>query len=408
MSHTFIQREVAALRAKGEKILTCTVRRSPAKEIMGPGQAAENTNTFCIQEAGRNPLRLISTHIRLFSLSPKRWFSTLKLAMGTSSQGPKAFLYQLFYFAEAGVLAEYLIRNNVRHLHNHFGSSSCSVAMLTSALSGVPYSFTMHGPNLFFEVARWRIDEKIARAQFVSCISYFCRSQAMLFSDQKHWPKLRIIHCGVVIGDYGRSDDQDYGKNILFIGRLSAVKGAQLLLEAFASLLPKHPMARLTIVGDGEDRPNLEGQAQTLGLQEVVRFVGYRDQREVASLLKQSDMLVLPSFAEGVPVVLMEAMASCLPVIASQVAGVSELVEDNINGFVVPPGDLATLTSRLNDLLSDPEKCRQMGSKGRAKVEAEFNIEREAERLLYLFDQDRTQDFTILNARDVQGANLPE
>ncbi len=399
VSHTFIQREVMALRAKGADILTCTVRRPPKKEISGPEQVAENDNTFCILEAARSPLRIARAHAKLFFRSPRRWASVLWLALKTTSPGPKALLYQLFYFIEAGILADHLLEREARHLHNHFGNSSCTVAMLTSELSGIPYSFTLHGPAIFFEAERWSINEKVARAQFVSCISYFCRSQAMLFSDQKHWPKLQIVHCGVVVDDYGGLEKKRYGKNILFVGRLSAVKGAPLLLETFANILPDHPTAQLTIVGDGEDRAALEQHADALGLKDAVQFMGYRNQAEVADLLRQSDMLVLPSFAEGVPVVLMEAMASRIPVIASQVAGVPELVNDGVHGFITPPGDLHTLAHRLNALLSDPRQCERMGSSAREKIETEYNIDLEADRLLQLFSSGDQTKFSIQNAR---------
>ncbi len=198
--------------------------------------------------------------------------------------------------------------------------------MLTGAISGLPYSYTMHGPDLFFEPVKWRIDEKTARARFVVCISHFCRSQAMLFSDPVHWPKLRIVHCGVSPARYGQAPRPAFGKRVLFIGRLDAVKGGPLLLEAFAAARAGHPEAHLTVVGDGPARGALEAQAAALGLAGAVTFAGYRSQDEVAALLEEADKLVLPSFAEGVPMVLMEAMASRIPVVASRVAGVPELV----------------------------------------------------------------------------------
>jgi glycosyltransferase involved in cell wall biosynthesis len=283
----------------------------------------------------------------------------------------------------------WLRRKGVVHLHNHFANSSGSVAMLTSVISGIPFSFTEHGPAIFFEPARWRIDEKVARARFVACISHFCRSQIMLFSDQAHWGKLAIVHCGVMPERYGQaprnaSGGHASGGHVLFVGRLDPVKGVPLLLQAFAAVRARHPGARLSVVGDGPARGALEAQAQDLGA-EGVSFLGYRTQDEVAALLEQADMLVLPSFAEGVPVVLMEAMASRIPVIASQVAGVPELVADGVSGFVVPPGDLATLTDRLDRLLADPDLCARMGQAGRAAVVAGFDVDREAAWLLALF-----------------------
>ncbi|MEP3332266.1 glycosyltransferase family 4 protein [Sedimentitalea sp.] len=384
VSHTFIQREVAALRAHGADVLTCTVRRANPVDVVGTDQKAEEAETFCILHEARAPHRLIGAHLSELLRAPRRWVSALQLAWQTRPPGAKALLYQLFYFAEAGVLAAHLRKMKVVHLHNHFGNSSCSVAMLCSELSGIPFSFTEHGPAIFFEPMHWRIDEKIARARFVVSISHFCRSQLMLFSDEVHWPKISIVHCGVQPENYGRTPREKFGKRVLFVGRLGAVKGVPLLLEAFASLATKHPDAQLTIVGDGEDRSRLEAQAQTLRVAEAVDFVGYQPQDAVAAFLEDADMLALPSFAEGVPVVLMEAMASRIPVIASRVAGVPELVQDGVTGFVIPPGDVKTLSERIDQLLSDPNLCRRMGETGRDIVSHEFSINHEGAWLLQI------------------------
>lgn len=383
VSHTFIQREVTALRAHGADILTCTVRRAKPADVVDD-QLEEQASTFCILETAKAPHRLIGAHLAALKHAPGRWFSALRLAFRTRQPGVKALLYQLFYFAEAGVLARYLQREGVVHLHNHFGNSSCSVAMLTSEISGIPFSFTEHGPAIFFEPMHWRIDEKIARAKHVISISHFCRSQLMLFSDQSHWHKVKIVHCGVQPENYGRKTRTDFGKRILFVGRLDAVKGGPFLLEAFANIKAKHPDATLTIIGDGAARKSLEAQANTLGITDKTTFAGYKTQAEVAAMLEEADMLVLPSFAEGVPVVLMEAMASHIPVIGSRVAGISELVEEGVSGFLTPPGDVETLTDRLDQLLSDPARCKQMGQAGRQKVTDDFDIDKEAAWLLQI------------------------
>ena len=221
-------------------------------------------------------------------------------------------------------------RSGVTHLHNHIAKSSCTVAMLASALSGIPYSFTLHGPDIFFAPEHWRLDEKIARARFVACISDFCRSQAMLWSDPAQWGKLKIVHCGVDPGRY--RDGEREGTRLIFIGRLAAVKGVPVLLEAFAAARAVRPDLTLTLVGDGPERAALEAEAARLGIAGAVRFAGYRSQDAVADLLASHDALVLPSFAEGVPVVLMEALAANLPVIATAVGGVGELVKDGETG----------------------------------------------------------------------------
>lgn len=386
VSHTFILREVQAVRAAGVPVLTCSVRRPPASEFKGAEEQAARAETFYVIAAAKNPLRLLAAHGRAFLRSPGTWARTLALAVKMRSPGLKALIWQLFYFLEAGVLADHLTRNKVRHLHNHFGNSSCSVAVLAAELARIPFSFTEHGPAIFFEVDRWSLPEKIARAKFVVAITHFCRSQLMLFSDPKHWSKIAIVHCGVTPDAY-RREPGGTGKRVAFVGRLDPVKGALLLIEAMAQVLKTHPDATLTLAGDGPARAGAEARATELGIADAVRFAGFMTQGQVADLLANSDMLVLPSFAEGLPVVYMEALASRIPVVASRVAGVQELVEDGVTGYTVPPGDVATLTDRMIRLMDDPAKARAMGEAGRRAVEAEHDISREGAWLATLFRQ---------------------
>lgn len=383
MSHTFIQREVAALRAHGAQVLTAQVRRAAAHEV-APDQATEAAATFTILEAARDPRRLVGAHLRVLRAGPRRWLAMLGLAWRTRQAGLRGALWQAFYFAEAGVLADHIRARGVGHLHNHFAGSSGTVAMLAAGLADIPHSFTEHGPDIFFAADRWRLDEKVARADFVVCISHFCRSQMMLFSDRQHWSKLRIVHCGIDPAAYGRRPREGFGQRILFVGRLTAVKGVPLLLEAVARVRAAHPGVQLTVVGAGDDRAGLEAQAAALGLGDAVRFAGLMPQDQVAARLEESDILVLPSFAEGVPVVLMEAMASRIPVIATRVGGVQELVADGESGFVVPPGCVDSLAGRLDALLGDPDLCRRMGEAGRRAVQGDFDTAREAGWLLAL------------------------
>ncbi|WP_349294638.1 glycosyltransferase family 4 protein (plasmid) [Thioclava sp. 'Guangxiensis'] len=385
VSHTFIQREIEALRQQGWQVETCSVRRTSARDVVGEDQIREQAATFAIFDAIRSPAKVLGAQIWALRRDARAWGRTLKLAWSTRPDGLKAALWQIFYFLEAAILARHLSARGVVHLHNHFANSSCSVAMLASGLSGIPFSLTMHGPAIFYEPRRWRIDEKIARASFVSCISHFCRAQAMYFSAPQHWSKLKIVHCGIFPALYAppptRDDTaaQTDRQEILFVGRLAAIKGVPLLVEAFARLADSHPQARLSVIGDGPERAYCEALARDLGVGARVIFHGYQSAKAVARHMRQADLLVLASFAEGVPVTLMEAMGSGLPVIASRVAGVGELVEDGVSGFTIPAGDLDSLTDRLDRLLGDPALRAAMGVQGRAKVCAEFDLEHEAQ-----------------------------
>jgi colanic acid/amylovoran biosynthesis glycosyltransferase len=376
---TFIQREVAALREQGVEVHTFSVRRTSTEHIVGREQEREREQTFYILPP--SPLKILRAHLALLLRSPARYLRALELARSTRQPGIRGHLYQLFYFAEAGLLAGELLRRGVRHLHNHFGNSSCSVAMLAAELSGLTFSFTIHGPAIFFEPRRWRIDEKIKRALFVSCISHYCRSQAMVFAPRDCWERMHIVHCGVDSSLYEMASHEGQGRRLLYVGRLAATKGLPILMESVASLRSRYPDLILTVVGDGPDRSELQEQAARLGVTPNLRFLGYRSQTEVRDEMRGADVFVLPSFAEGVPVVLMEALATGVPVVATRVAGVGELVEEGVSGYLVPPGDPIPLAEGIGKLIEDPGLRSRFGAAGRAKVEREFDVRREAARL---------------------------
>lgn len=384
---TFIAREVQGVRAAGVEVITCSIRKTDAAHHVGTEQAKAAAETFAVLENAKNPVRLLKSHFRALTTSPGRYLSALGLALTTGAPGVKGLLYQLFYFAEAGVLAYHLVGEGATHLHNHFGDSSCSVSMLASAISGIPFSVTLHGPAMFYEPKIWRLDKKIERARFVSCISHFCRSQAMVFSDQSHWDKLHIVHCGVEPARYsGEKPAREDGQvRLLFVGRLAGVKGVPVLLESMQALLAKGEAPHLTLVGDGPDREALERAVAEGGLTEHVSFLGYKSQSEVAEILQASDILVLPSFAEGLPVTLMEALAAAVPVVTTRIAGVAELVIDGEAGLLVPPGDATALTDAIARLSGDPALRDRMGQAGRQIVAREFDIAVEASRLAGLF-----------------------
>lgn len=379
---TFIQREVAVLRETGVDVSTFSVRRTGDEHIVGPEQKAERDRTFYILPA--NLIALVLAHLTLLFSLPGRYLQALKLAWSTRQHGLQGTFYQLFYFAEAGILANQIRLKQIQHLHNHFADSSCSVAMLAAELGGFTFSFTLHGPYIFFEPHRWRIDEKINRARFTCCISHYCRSQGMIFAPIDRWNQMHIIHCGVDPTLFTLVSHDQPGRQLLYVGRLAAVKGLPILFASLAALKPSHPDMMLTVVGDGPDRTELTCMITQLGLEQNVKFVGYQSQAEVRQHIQQTDVFVMSSFAEGVPVVLMEAMAAGVPVVASQIAGVSELVEEGISGYLVPPGDPVSLADRIEALLIDNQLRARLGAAGRAKVEKDFNIHSEVARLYHL------------------------
>ncbi len=390
VSLTFIQREIAGLRKLGLDVITCSMRRTPPEQHKGPAEKEAAATTYYVIEQMKNPLRLLAAQRLLFS-NPGAYLRALRLAWKTRAPGLKAALYQAIYFLEATVLIRHMKAEGVTHMHSHFTTGSTTVAMLASEISGIPYSFTLHGPADFFEPLRWRIGEKAARARFVATISNYARAQLMFFSDPAHWERIHIIHCGVDPDRYA-TDPAPVRETceLVFVGRIAPVKGLRLLLQAMRDLADELPDLRLTIVGDGPDRALIEDAAKPLG--DRVRFTGYLSQDEVVDVLKGADIFVLPSFAEGVPVCLMEAFAASRPVIATTVAGVGELVESGESGLLVPPGNAAHLTDAIRRLARDPALRAAMGAAGRARVTAEFDIDIEAARLATLFLGDGAEE----------------
>ncbi len=381
----FIHREIAALRQSGVDVATITVRDIPEREYVSRDQRTEAASTYILVPLSIR--RLIRAHGRLILTRPTSYLRALRLAWQTRQPGLRGLLYQLAYLLEAGLVGDFMRRKGIRHLHNHLADSSCTVAMLAAEMDGFTFSFTLHGPSIFFEPHRWRLDAKFSQAAFVACISNFCRSQAMIWAPPDQWDRLKIVHCGINARNYRVKIHSGKGTRLIFVGRLSAVKGVGVLLDSVAALRAKHPDIQLVLAGDGPDRTWVENRAKTLGIADCVSITGFLDPSEIAKKLADADVFVMASFAEGVPVVLMEAMASGLPVVATHIAGIPELVEHGVNGFLAAPGNADELITRIEPLMDDAELRNRFGQAGRAKVEGEFDAAREAAKLRKLFEQ---------------------
>ncbi|MFQ6334976.1 glycosyltransferase family 4 protein [Methylophilus sp. 3sh_L] len=381
---TFIQREVIGLRASGVEVLTCALRQPEGANNVSPLILNERKQTTYFLPA--SPVKLIKLNFKYFVSATSSYFKTLHLAFKTRRPGVKGSLYQLFYFQEALLLANYLQQNNVQHVHNHFGDSSGMVTMLASQLSGVGYSVTFHGPHIFFEPTLLALREKVKYAKFIVCISNYCKSQMMLFSNVEDWHKLKIVHCGVDVDKYFFDDkpvdSQAAGPvKLLYVGRLAAEKGVPVLLKSLIDLKNEGYQFHLTLLGDGPERASLESEVDKHGLTEMVFFGGFASQETVRETLLASDVFILPSFAEGVPVSLMEAMACGIPVIGTNVGGVTELIEHGVSGMVVAPSDEQALKSAIFRYIKHPELRETVRSAARETIESDFNFKIEVSKL---------------------------
>jgi colanic acid/amylovoran biosynthesis glycosyltransferase len=378
---TFIQREVLGLRALGIEVRTYSVRRSSAEHDVGPLIVAEKANTSYLLPAGI--LALLAANLHMLLRTPARYFKALHQACSIAPPGLRALVFHFFYFQEAVLLARRMQLDGIAHLHNQLGDASGTVALLASTLTAIPYSITFHGPHIFFDPLHWGLREKIRQAAFICCISHYCKSQLMLFSDAADWHKLQIVHCGVDTTQFAPRQPRHTARSFLYVGRLAVEKGLPILLEAATALAAGGHDFEIRLVGDGPDRKTLEAQVKRAGLGDRVHFLGYADQQGVQCHLQQSDIFVLPSFAEGVPVSLMEAMACGVPVIATRVAGVSELVVDGDTGLLVHASDAASLRDAMARYLTDASLRATVATRARRTIELEFDIHIEVRKLAH-------------------------
>jgi len=380
---TFIQREIDYLRLHGVNVSTFSVRRSGSEHDVSESIREEKRRTHYLLPV--SPLALMVENISALLRSPLRYVTALRLALRMSRPGLRGFFLQIAYFQEAVLLASRLRSAGIQHLHNHFGDATGTVTLLAGVLAQVTYSITVHGPHIFFDPTHWALREKVRRARFIVCISHYCRSQMMLFSDAADWGKLKIVRCGVGTSRLLPAPTRAQAEKLLYTGRLSVEKGLSVLFESLKVLSDAGRDYELTLVGDGVDRARLEALARDLAIDRHLVFAGYRSQDEVGEYLRRSDIFILPSFAEGVPVSLMEAMVTGIPVIATNVGGVAELVESERTGLLVPPADSAALAQAIARYQDDHELRRRVASNGRERVIQQYNVEIEGKKLLDFF-----------------------
>jgi colanic acid/amylovoran biosynthesis glycosyltransferase len=382
VSHTFIRREILALERQGFDIQRFALR-GWSETTPDPEDRQEQLKTRYILRQGVWGL-VIPTLTAIFA-SPLRFFRAARLAIRISRRSDRRLLHHLVRVAEACRLAPWLREVRAARLHAHFGTNSAEVAMYGRCLGGPPFSFTVHGPEEF--EAPMGIAEKVGEAVFVSAISSYGRSQLYLRCQPVDWPKIQVVRCGIEPSFHGvPGTELPQSRRLVCVGRLCEAKGQLLLVEAAARLRAKGLEFDLVLAGDGLIRADIERAIERHGLGETVRITGWISSDRVREELVAARALVLPSFAEGLPVVIMEAMALRRPVLSTFVAGIPELVRANENGWLFPAGSLDELTAAMEDCLSRPaQDIQRMGEAGYRRVIECHSIDVEAAKLADLF-----------------------
>ncbi len=389
VSHSFIRREIAALEALGAKVTRIAIRgwddTSPERE-----DGKEKSRTRYVLRSGL-PAVFLGALVMLFH-APARWLAGLMLATRMSRRSDRALWFHLVYFAEACVVARWVGKEKACHLHAHFGSNPAEVAMLAATIADRPFSFTAHGTVETDNAEFLGLREKISRARFVVAVSDYGRSQLCRWAEPEDWQKIHVVRCGI---DASFQDEPvvavQTSNRLVCVGRLSAEKGQLVLIDALRRLIASGTSCELVLAGDGEMRQQIQARIDVYGLRNSVRITGWISGEQVRAEIEAARALVLPSFAEGLPVVLMESLALRRPVIASQIAGVPELVTAGTNGWLVPPGNAAALSDAIQECLgSNQATLASMGDAGRMRALARHDVNRLAAELLALFN---TQGF---------------
>lgn len=381
VSHSFIRREMRALEAQGLTVHRYALR-GWADPVTDPQDAAEREHTRYVLQAGA--AGLLAALLRCFVRQPGTFLRTLAHTLRLSRGASRGLPHHLAYFAEACWLQQAFERQPVAHLHAHFGTNAALVALLLRRLGGPRYSFTVHGPEEFDAPSALKLRDKAADAAFVVAISSFGRGQLMRWLAADDWPKVQVVHCG--LGDESFPADaappDPASRRFVCVGRLCEQKAQMLLVDALAQLRAEGVHAELVLAGDGEMRADIEAAVAQHGLQSQVRITGWIGGEQVRAELQAARALVLPSFAEGLPVVLMEAMALRRPVISTYVAGIPELVEDGVHGWLIPAGDVAAISTAMRRCLSeDAAGLQAMGEAARKRALERHHAGTEAAKL---------------------------
>lgn len=387
-SHTFILREIQQLRQFDMSIAVASINL--------PDRSLENLTTIEKEEAEHT---FYIKHQGLFkaakALMKTLFFKPLGLMHGLTQVfklggwDVKRLLFHFFYLAEAMLVGQWMHSQQLTHLHVHFATPAASVGLLVKVIFGYGFSFTVHGPDEFYDASGYNLPEKILAADFIFCISHYACSQMMKLSPINSWTKFDVCRLGVDPEHFMPKShiEKTDTCHLLCVGRLTSAKGQAVLLDAVAALYKQKKAVTLTLIGMGPDQQNLIRYAQKLGIHELVTFTGAIDQDHILAYYQAADIFILPSFAEGLPVVLMEAMAMEIPCISTAITGIPELITNGQDGLLVCASDTEGLIQAIVKLVNNPPLRNQLGKAGRVKVVSNYDLYKNTHSLFQRFVQ---------------------
>lgn len=385
ISHAFIYTEIAELRKQGVSVDTFSINLTKNASQLQPLEQAEIESTIYIKAI--NPIKALFSTVSFLIKHPQRYTKMFMAALSLGKKGLKSFLKGLGYLVESVLLLNELNKRNISHVHNHFGNAAAMVAMISERSGLISYSLSLHGPAIFDSVDSELLEEKIKHAKFIRTISQYCQSQAMKLVPFEYWHKFSIVRCGV---DLNHFSCHETNKNevpvLLCVGRLVSQKAQHILVEASYQLKNQGIEHQLIFVGAGPDLQSLEHLVAQRKLDSVVSFAGAIGQQALIHYYNKADILVLPSFSEGIPVVLMEAMAMKLPVVSTRVAGIPELIESECEGLLVSPSSVGELSDAIQKLIHNPSLTKEYSDNAFHKVTEHYNASINSIKMAELFN----------------------
>jgi colanic acid/amylovoran biosynthesis glycosyltransferase len=378
-SHTFIRREIVALEARGHDLHRYTIRQS-STPLVDADDMLEAGKTRYISRLG-----IAGFAVHILSSVFRNPLGMLKAIAHTKMYADAAgrtYFKHLAYLLEAAILADWCRRDKIAHLHVHFGTNPSTIAALAHQISGIKFSFTAHGADEFDRPISWGLGHKVRAAAFTVSVCSYGRGQLMRWATPYDWAKIHVVHCGID-NQYlvDEANELSTEKRLLCVARLSSEKGHVLLLEAAKILRSEGHEFKLILAGDGPLRDHLEREVKRLALSDLVTFLGTISQEDVRREMLLARAFVLPSFAEGLPVVLMETMALRRAAISTYVAGIPELVRPE-NGWLIPAGDAHALSRAMCEALTGGDtELSQKGEFGRRRVLERHDIQTSAAQL---------------------------
>ena len=380
VSHTFIRREILEIERLGYEIERVAIRE-PDSTLVDPDDIAEVEDTYyCLANLKHDLLPALA-------INPLRLLRALWMTFQMGRVSHRGMLVNFAYFIEALPLTKRLVDREVDHVHVHFGTNAAAVARLVKALGGPTFSMTIHGPAELDSAIGFALGAKIEESEFVIAITDYCGAQLRRWVHHGHWHKIRVVHCAIEESLLDKATPvAPLSRTLVCVGRLSAQKGQLLLIDAVRRVIEDGGDMKLVLAGDGEMRPEIEERIKEYDLESHVEITGWIDGNEVARRLESCRTMILPSFAEGLPVVIMEAFAMQRPVLSTYIAGIPELVVPGENGWLVPAGSVEAIHTAIHEILDTPtEELIKMGKAGAIAVRERHHLPTEVSRLDKIF-----------------------